>query len=593
MGHLQHAGTRTMKTPREWLPLGAQIGEFTNTIAKREDIIAYVGEGAGHGAPACFLPEIAEMEVDVELAFGEGVDPRMIGDFTQRSTHFDHPVAAGATMHEGCHARWSLWSFAKLSELKDQRVAEVMVNFEEIRIERLGIEAWPDNRSFLRSCAMKLVVGDLSEIDVDKAEQYPIMAVSKLTILLLGRVDAGVLEAVDVTKVYELAEKAYGEDLLEKLQVLWTRAALDNHHHDSRYLQDLAEQWIKLLEDAKLFDKEKIPQEILDMLAEMGAIIVDMGDDAEIRAGTEAREQEAHEKNQARIREQAEKVTEQKKHEKTASKVFGIGSHVTTGKTLSEIERERPPKADERRAANQIARMLDKARYRDRVATPQASQAPPGRLRMRDAMQGHVQRARGQIVTAEPWRRVVRHQVEDPTLKLGIMTDISGSMGRAMEPMGVTSWLFSEAGRRCDATVASLCYGNSVFPVLSPGQRLPNVRIYGAHDGTEEFKDAFNAMNGKLGLLNGSGARLLVIISDMCYRAGQLEYSHQMVKRCVQAGVAVLILPCQTSMPGKASPYIKAGAELVMLKKSGQVTEMAEVIGRKAADLLERAGTRR
>src|SRR4051812_40324581 len=121
-----------------------------------------------------------------------------------------------------------------------------MVNFEEIRIERLGIEAWPDNRSFLRSCAMKLVVGDLSEIDVDKAEQYPIMAVSKLTILLLGRVDAGVLEAVDVTKVYELAEKAYGEDLLEKLQVLWTRAALDNHHHDSRYLQDLAEQWIKL-----------------------------------------------------------------------------------------------------------------------------------------------------------------------------------------------------------------------------------------------------------------------------------------------------------------------------------------------------------
>jgi hypothetical protein len=46
-----------------------------------------------------------------------------------------------------------------------------------------------------------------------------------------------------------------------------------------------------------------------------------------------------------------------------------------------------------------------------------------------------------------------------------------------------------------------------------------------------------------LSLLNGEGARLLVVVSDGAYRSDQRALAKKWVKRCAESGVAVLWMP--------------------------------------------------
>ena len=75
MGHLKHSTTRAENTPPEWLGIGMAIGELANTWSERHDLVGYVGKNAGHGAPACYNPTLAEIEVDTNIAFGTMFTP--------------------------------------------------------------------------------------------------------------------------------------------------------------------------------------------------------------------------------------------------------------------------------------------------------------------------------------------------------------------------------------------------------------------------------------------------------------------------------------------------------------------------------------
>jgi hypothetical protein len=131
--------------------------------------------------------------------------------------------------------------------------------------------------------------------------------------------------------------------------------------------------------------------------------------------------------------------------------------------------------------------MMDKAKYRDRDATEISSVLPPGRLRTRSAVQAAAARSRGVLAPQEMWRRTVHKQTDDPTLSVGVMVDISGSMGSAMEPMASAAWIMSEAVRRVQGRAAMVYYGADVFATLKPGQHLTDVNVYNAPDGTEVF----------------------------------------------------------------------------------------------------------
>ena len=206
-------------------------------------------------------------------------------------------------------------------------------------------------------------------------------------------------------------------------------------------------------------------------------------------------------------------------------------------------------------------------------------------------VQNAAARAQGRMAAAEPFRRNVRKHVDDPTLTVGVMVDISGSMGSAMEPMAVSAWAMAEAVYRVQGKTAMVYYGSGVFPTLKPGQRLDNVTVYTAPDGTERFDEAFKALNGMLGLLGGSGARLLVVVSDGCYTADELDAAKRWVRRCAEDGVGVLWLTF--------SEYSRAGDILghtpgtQTVTVTGKPADAAMAIGQAAERALTQAGAGR
>jgi len=589
---------RFEKTPTEWLPLAGQIGELCNEWSGRGDILAYVGEGAGAGiAAALFNPIIAEMELNRDLAFGEGAKPEFITDMRERDGQFEQPVASGAILHEAMHAKHTHFDFSEVRTYKDRRVGHIVELLEEIRVEARAVEHWPKNRAFMRACAMKLVVSDMESAAKEDVATGAAMQLLSLMMLTMGRVSAGTMDYDDVTPVREAAHEMFGEEVTEKLRKLWCEGRDHRKDTDWKPLRRIAEKMIKLLEDED-HDMGPSPEE-LDAAAQamadkMGELIEKMGEmtgEVEIRAMGEANEQAEDEETERQLAARSEKEAEKQEHEDTASKIFAKSTAETTDYTSrTRGITVRNPTDAERAAAIALGKQLEKARYRDRVVVKHKSALPPGRLNGRGAMQGAAQRSRGLMVTAEPWSHKSRFHTEDPNLIIGMMTDISGSMSSAMEPMGVANWVFSEAGRRCDARIASVYYGNNVTAGLSPGQHLDQVHIRTAPDGTERFDLAFKALNGKLNLLDSTGARLLVVVSDLHYTSDERVAAHKWFKRCTDSGVGVIVLPFD------AAPYytseVTRGLPITAMTSVHSPVEAAMEIGQAAVKALEAVGNR-
>lgn len=590
MAHLSSSTAPSdLTTPPEWLPVGVQMGDLCNKWARRGDIIAYVGPKAGSGAPACFKPAIAEMEVNTELAFGDGTNPEYLGDFRDRETQFDYPVAAGAILHEAMHARHSKWSLKEVAEHKNRTEAKLIELFEETRIEMRGVEHYPKNRSFLRACALKLVIGDLDPADILASG---VMGLSQLMLLSMARVDAGVLEKDDVELVRDKAREYFGKKLVKKLRKVWMDA--QDHRKDTEWepLRVCAERWIKLLEDAGHDTKTGADAGLTAILVEIMGEMPEMAEETESEARSEGTIQVVMEMAEAEAEERAAEEKEAGEAKTMAARVFDkTTGYVGTRSSGSRMVNERDPKPEERRAAILLARELEKARYRDRVQVTKATVMPPGRLRGGAAVQAAADRSAGRSTQAEPWRSTRRYHTEDPNLTVGLMVDISGSMGDAMEPMATTAWVMSEAVRRVQGKTAMVYYGSGVFPTLRPGEHLEKVRVWTAPDGTERFDEAFQALNGGLGLIGGQGARLLVVVSDFCYTPDQIKAAHKWMARCKQDGVAVIVLPYGNSEYAKRVADDSAN-DMRVLDRVMDPADAALTIGHEAAAALTAQGTR-
>lgn len=614
MGHLSTKRSRFDRTPVKWLAVGGQLADLTNEWASRSDIIAFVGEGAGQGSPACFVPHLAEMEVDVNLAFTEGAQPEYIGDLTDRDVQFEYPVAMGATLHEAMHAKHSSWDLQEcankvIGKDKNPFAHSILTDLEETRIEKRGIAAFPENRSFLRACAMRLVIGDLREDEDYAAKGH--RAMSKLMLLTMARVDAGVLDPGDITPVSEAAEKLYGKVLVEKLRGIWLAGQAHTDDENWEYLYTLAKKWIELLKENG-HDPESedgIPDWLKELLQAMvgeggegeegegsgsgsdsadPGILEQMADDIETDARDEGTAQAGVEAAAATASAAAQAAAEKKSHEDAGAKVFGRGTGPGPTSSSSRLTEKRAPSGPERAAAVALSKALERARYRDRVVERKRSAVPPGRLKMRAALAGSAEVARGQAWNQEPWDGKRRYHTEDPELKVGLLTDISGSMRRVMESTAVTSWVLSEAVRRVEGKAAQVYYGNDVFPTLAPGQHLDQVYVYSASDMTERFDRAFQALNGKLGLLGGHGARLLVVVSDLYHQPNEVAAAQRWFERCKRDGVAVIVVAPNASMVANASEIVKQNGTVVCCDPKDP-TALAKLIGEAAVRELARS----
>lgn len=603
MTHIKYdKQTRADVTPVEWLNVGAQIGQLANIWANRGDLIGYVGPGAGGKAPACYTPATAEVEVNVDVAFGKGTIPADIGDIRIRENQFLWPKATGAVFHEALHARFSNWNIGQASNDLTPQEFYALILLEEGRIEAHGIDIMPENAGFLRACALEIVLADLEEEPLSQSDTH---AAASLAALTLARVDAGSLEHEDIEGVASAIEAKLGADAVAKLRELWLAAQNHGNHTDATSLYDIAREWVRVV-SAQAEANGDAPEEqgqeggglstpspsgeggeSSEFMKDLIEALSEAAGNASIGSFEQLEDQRTAEEWKDIAKDRAAESRQTKENIDVAQEVFGKGTGpMADSKTRSRLVEKRKATPAERTAAVKVATMLEKAKYRDRDETEISSIVPPGRLRTRAMVQGAALKSKGVMTQVEPWRRTVRRQVDDPTLTIGVMVDISGSMAEAMEPMAVTAWVMSEAVRRVQGRTAMVYYGQDVFPTLKPGQHLDDVTVYTASDGTEKFNRAFKALDGSLNLLNGSGARLLVVVSDGCYTPEEVAHARRWIDRCTQTGTGVLWLSMDN---GRDAKRITSGTSAVLLTGTINPEAVATDIGTAAARALSSA----
>jgi len=570
-----------------------QIGQITNIWAERADVIAYVGPGAGGGvAPACYNPMLAEIEVDVTRAFGKSITPASIGDMTQRSVQFDWPKASGVIFHEALHARFSRWDLIKAQKDLESLEFKALVLLEEGRIENLGVTLMPGNSGFLRACALEIVMADLNVTGVDTSSMWTAAHIAALT---SARVDAGSLELSDIETVEEVLINKLGVELFTKLRNLWLQAQDYTSHSSIEGLYPVAREWARLVKEAAAEAGEPEPGQGESGLGELGEFgealeeaLEEAAGNAAVGGSADAADQQTQEEWEREVKSRSGVAKQQKEHKDAADKVFGRGTGPeSSSETNSRLVEKRAPRGDERAAAVKVAQMLEKAKYRERDETEIKSIVPPGRLRTRAMVQGAAFKSKGIMTQVEPWRRTKRTHTDDPTLTVGVMVDISGSMSSAMEPMAVTAWVMSEAVRRVQGRAAMVYYGTGVFPTLKPGQHLSEVTVYSAPDGTERFEKAFKALDGSLNLLNGVGARLLVIVSDLCYTDEETKNARRWLNECERLGVGVMVVSPLASDDARRLLNSSSTKSVQLVEKITSAADVATQIGSAAARALE------
>lgn len=541
-------GAAVFPTRPEWLTLSAAFADEVPIIAERDDLLVTVAPGAGGGAPACFYPARALIEVDGNHL---GVDPATV-DPANLSDRPRYAPAWGALTHECGHAKHTAWE--PPDDAPPGVVAAAML-LEEPRMEAAQVRRRPDDRHWLRACVKGIVAADLHVFaDPATAPQMTPAHAAHTAALLLGRADGRVLTRAEVTPVARVIEDVLGAELLGKLRAVW-REALRTADDDGDTMLALGRQWCEILGT----DPDTDPNTPTDPgeepdpsggspgtgspnapadpspLADAIAAVLNRV------AAKVAREKAPEDPAANAAAEKAKADAADKEAQKAAQQVFAAGGP-RTGHT--QIAGTRPPTPDERTAARVLARALDTAGVRERVAVKSTSEVPPGRLRMRGVRAAEAQRAAGAVVTAEPFTRTTRTPVTVPPLRVGVACDVSGSMRWACAHVASAAWILANAARhtRVPTETATVIFGHHVRPLTHPGRPPTEVTEFESNDNWEDIPVALDALDGALGLSRPGAARLLVIVSDGNYRPQPRNNGQRKLDRLRTSGCAVLWL---------------------------------------------------
>lgn len=611
MAHYGHSKrsrlhTRDKSSKPEWLRTCSEIGMVANNWSFRSDLVVYAGDDSAEGkAVAAYYSDISEIEVNIAGAFGTATTPEMVGNFTNRTTQYEFPNATGVIYHEALHARHTAWNTKYLADLLDPNEQRAFMLLEESRIERKGVIERPENRLFLRSSALHLALEDADPETL--ATMGDVWQSAFVSALSLARYDAGVLDADDVAELYISLTSILGMELYRELQKIWVEFQSLNVSQTDRGVE-LAKKWVELLRQA---DPEGEPVMGEGVMAEpsesesgeseskeskskgssaLSEALENSATKTEIETSDDLADQEKQESWDKEVKARQDQSQNNNQKKKATAKVFDKTTDPMGAGSNSKLQEKRSPTSNERASAVKIGQMLDKAKYRERSLHERKSVLPEGRLKARVAVQNAALKSMGIHSTQPAWRKKVRKHTDDPTLRLGVMVDISGSMSSAMEAMATTAWVLGEAGHRIQAKTAMVYYGSGVFPTLRVGQRLAEVSIYTAPDGTEKFDEAWQALDGEVRLTSNDGVRILVIVSDGNYTLPQRINAVSALRECKQNGVAVLWITPRGCMDYGAVGIIDEAAWGVHLREM-DTNEIAMSVGKAATDALNRVGS--
>jgi hypothetical protein len=542
------------------------------------------GPGGGLGAPGCFLPALATIELDgAHLRHRpETCDP------TRPADRYRYPVLWGVLVHEAAHATHTRWEPPAGALIGAPAAAiDAAMALEESRIEAAQIRRRPADRPWLRVTASSLVLpsfftpttgtsapgappatgptgtsgtpsgsgassgagaaGAGAAVATPGGAMTPWNA-GYAAALLLARTDAGILTSAETASLREVVVGVLGESRLSALSALW-HIAHTTSDTDGEAMLELGSRWCRIIGTRP---DQPVPApppgtpgasgDPSPLVKAIGETLIAVhnssdtpatapGTAADPGAPTDRREERRQEKE---ARDQAQRA---------ARRVFAPSTTPTTRRGPTAITGTRPPQPAEQAAARRLARQLRAAAHRDRVTTHTTSATPPGRLSMRGALAADAQRAAGTTPTAEPFTRTVRRHVPAPPLRVGIACDVSGSMNAFAAPVASAAWIIARAaGHVPDAISASVIFGARVRALTHPGQTPAQVPVFAATDLREDFTTALDALDAALDLSRPGAARLLVIVSDGKFKDPHPTLGQQRLDRLTTAGCAVLWL---------------------------------------------------
>lgn len=548
-----------------WVPVSQGLTRFCNVWAGRKDLSVYVGPGGK--VPAKFTPSDASIDINSDYGF-KGRSGSEVRELRNRKDLAQYPVAGGLAMHESGHARYSPGMDVFNGEFSSSAEKEVFSWLDETRIEGRMVARWPGDRGYLRASAREILL----EKETQPSARFA-------AVLIVGRAEVGSLEDRDVQGVEQwiLSQDGWTAGILDEVrEIVADNTVLEKHETES--MREHARRLHELMPEdpsqggggeGESLDLEGLGEAIeaaLGRAAREGLIEV-----------LEAADNEAREEAQARREATA---AEQRKNKNTAAEIFK--PHISSY-TPSQLSRKRAPSPEEISASIALSRELENARYREKELIEWDSVTPPGRFNPGEAMRRSAAISVGAAADRySPFTQSKREDTDEASLVVGMMSDVSGSM-RAIQPdVGSTVWMVADAVYRLkDATAAAVYYGDKAYPGLRPGDRPSQVSVWDGGGNYEHFDDGFRALDGALNLLNGSGARVLVVVSDGQYRTEQIIAREKWLDACAHNGVAVVWI----ALNGIASVKPRSGMEIVSAT-SGSM-DVATAVGKACVKTLK------
>lgn len=587
------------KKPRpegEFLRLSSEAtNAYVPMIADRDDIVVFIAEGAGHGAPAAFVPDLAEIEVDSKW-FPQGVKPEHLS-MLRYGWKQQVPAFAGLIIHEAAgHANHSLWMTDKLARRenlssKERSYLNAATLLEESRVEHKALLERPQDHPWLQASATEIALKELSkqftEDDADK------ITASRMAALIMARVDGGSIdETPEVRKVRDLIVATVGNDIYREMRAIW----LESHQAEDRDTQkmlELGRRWVELTGDdggegeiGLMAGAAGDPGE--GAAGEMAKLLGAMARESSDEASGERERQSENARMKEFVGARTSEAQQQREAEKKASEVFHAGPTSAYENPYNALKGYRAPTGEERRLASQTRKELESAYTRERAITKIHSQSPPGRIHMQGAMKGQSLRDQGLMDTSEPYKRKERKRTPTPPLAVGIIQDASGSQDRAAAAAASGAWVVATAASQLDAKVAMVTFGNAITRVISPGEKPSGVPVITANSGNHKFSWGVKALEGILGLMNPGYARLLIVMTDGYWEESEIRLRDPMLRRYVEAGVHVMWVV--TDGQGYfAKPIIpKLAGVNVIRHDSGRFDHLPAIIAKGASETLQK-----
>lgn len=494
------------------------------------------------------LTHPAEYRVDLHEVT---VNPNMTGESTK--------AMRGFLAHEIGHSVFSKPWRRQLAPLGggvrvDGPTFQTMQVLDEIRIERRVYDK--GNGADLRESFSQWL-----KMQADSPISPDPYSIGTLWALCHGRYLAGIADAEDIAPMDRVAETVLGKDVVEELADILGAATVTDSAHALKYH---AEEWNEIIralmpEDESLDGKgngccsssEKGEEEgegegkgegedggdqdgdptdgptghgdsldgdfATSELPQGAAEDIDTGAAApDLRGEDRPFVKEMQEVLTKAMEEVSESFHKRPLPEKSdLANAREYAKRVFSTKRDTSVWLSKPVPADVARRAAIFTRELEEIALPGIVKTKMSMAAPPGRLRGREALRRDAERAQGLLSKAEPWRHTKRKHMHTKPVVVGVMTDVSGSMGYAEQIVANFTYTIGLAGVHIGARTAAVTFGSRVLGTLKPGETPHEIRVVSACDGHEQFDKGLAALDGVLNLsYRNNDAKILFVFSD-------------------------------------------------------------------------------